>query len=94
MLFQFMTNAGPNSQTYLISGEVFPTALRGSGAGFAAACGKFGAVLSAFLFPLLLAQWGQTPILLVLIGTSILGALITLRFRIDTTGKNLDEIQP
>lgn len=92
MLFQFMTNAGPNSQTYLISGEVFPTALRGSGAGFAAACGKFGAVLSAFLFPLLLAQWGQTPILLVLIGTSILGALITLRFRIDTTGRNLDEI--
>ena len=92
MLFQFATNAGPNSQTYLISGEVFPTALRGSGSGFAAACGKFGAVLTAFLFPMLLAKWGQTPILLVLIGTSILGALITLRYRIDTTGKDLDSI--
>lgn len=92
ILFQFMTNAGPNSQTYLISGEVFPTALRGSGAGFAAACGKFGAVLAAFLFPILLASWGQTPTMIVLIGTSVLGAFITRRFRIDTTGKDLDSI--
>ena len=36
MLFNFMTNLGPNSQTYLIAGEVFPTAIRGIGAGFAA----------------------------------------------------------
>lgn len=92
IIFQFMTNAGPNSQTYLISGEVFPTALRGSGAGLAAACGKFGAVLTAFLFPVLLSSWGQTPIMIVLVGTSVLGAIITLRFRIDTTGKSLDSI--
>ena len=29
VLFSFMTNLGPNAQTYLLSGEVFPTALRG-----------------------------------------------------------------
>jgi nitrate/nitrite transporter NarK len=28
MLFNFMTNAGPNAMTYLIAGEVFPTSLR------------------------------------------------------------------
>jgi putative MFS transporter len=35
MLFNFMTNLGPNAQTYLLAGEVFPTAIRGAGAGFA-----------------------------------------------------------
>jgi len=37
MLFNFMTNLGPNAQTYLLAGEVFPTAIRRKGAGFAAA---------------------------------------------------------
>ena len=31
MLFNFMTNLGPNAQTYLLAGEVFPTAIRGKG---------------------------------------------------------------
>ena len=34
----------------------------------------------------------QTPTMIVLIGTSVLGAFITRRFRIDTTGKDLDSI--
>ena len=51
MLFDFMTNLGPNAQTYLLAGEVFPTAVRGQGAGFAAAFAKIGAVTTAFLFP-------------------------------------------
>ena len=50
MLFDFMTNLGPNAQTYLIAGEVFPTEVRGMGAGFAAAFAKIGAVATAFLF--------------------------------------------
>src|SRR5580704_18638231 len=54
MLFNFMTNLGPNAQTYLLAGEVFPTAIRGKGAGFAAAFAKIGAVMTAFLFPILL----------------------------------------
>jgi hypothetical protein len=36
MLFNFMTNLGRNARTYLLAGEVFPTAMRGKGAGFAA----------------------------------------------------------
>lgn len=33
MLFNYMTNLGPNAQTYLLAGEVFPTAIRGHGRG-------------------------------------------------------------
>jgi MFS family permease len=92
MLFNFMTNLGPNSQTYLIAGEVFPTSIRGTGAGFAAAAAKIGAVLTAFLFPILLADIGIQNLLHILVGTSILGAVVTWVFRIETTGVNLERI--
>ena len=90
MLFNFMTNVGPNAQTYLLAGEVFPTEVRGKGAGFAAAFAKVGAVLTAFLFPVLLADTGVDFLLIVLIATSLLGAWITWQFRIETTGVSLE----
>jgi len=92
MLFNFMTNLGPNAQTYLLAGEVFPTAIRGTGAGFAAAVGKIGAVATAFLFPILLTGIGTGPLLYILVGTSILGAVVTWIFRIETNGVSLDDI--
>ena len=92
MIFNFMTNMGPNAQTYLIAGEVFPTKVRATGAGFAAAFAKIGAVSTAFLFPILLADIGTKNLLYILVGTSLLGALVTWAFRIQTTGVNLEEI--
>ena len=90
MLFNFMTNLGPNAQTYLIAGEVFPTQMRGKGAGFAASFAKIGAVTTAFLFPILLADLGTQALLYILVGTSLLGALVTQLFRIETKGVNMD----
>ncbi len=92
MIFNFMTNLGPNSQTYLLAGEVFPTHIRGKGAGFAAAFAKMGAVLTAFTFPVVLAEIGTDVLLTALVFTSLLGALITWWFRIETAGVNLEEI--
>jgi MFS family permease len=92
MMFNFMTNIGPNAQTYLLAGEVFPTAVRGMGAGFAAAFAKIGAVATAFLFPILLVAIGTRALLYGLVVTSILGAIVTWLYRIETTGVNLDEI--
>jgi MFS family permease len=90
MLFNLMTNLGPNSQTYLLAGEVFPTSIRGKGAGFAAAFSKIGAVSTAFLFPILLADIGTRMLLYILVGTSMLGAIVTWVFRIETTGIDLE----
>jgi putative MFS transporter len=92
MLFNFMTNLGPNAQTYLLAGEVFPTAVRGKGAGFAAAFAKIGAVATAFLFPILLVSLGTRLLLYGLIVASLLGAAVTWMYRIETTGVNLDTI--
>ena len=92
VVFQFMTNLGPNSQTYLLAGEVFPVPLRGLGAGLAAAAGKVGAILTAFLFPILLVQWGSQGLLPLLVVLSLLGAVVTWRFRIETKGADLAQI--
>ncbi|GHC04936.1 MFS transporter [Cerasicoccus arenae] len=92
MLFFFMTNLGPNAMTYLIAGEVFPTHVRGMGAGFAASFAKIGAVLTAFLFPILLADIGTEMLLFFLVGASVLGAVVTFIFAIETRGLNLETI--
>jgi hypothetical protein len=93
MLLSFMTNMGPNAMTYLVAGEVFPTSIRGRGAGFAASFAKIGAVLTAFLFPILLKDIGADLLLLILVGTSLLGALVTWLYAIETKGINLEEIR-
>lgn len=93
IVFNFMTNLGPNAMTYVLAGEVFPTEIRGMGAGFAASFAKVGAVLTAFFFPILRQDIGTAPLLYILAGTSILGAVITFVFRIEPNGKSLEELR-
>ncbi len=97
MMFNYMTNLGPNAQTYLLAGEVFPTAIRGYGAGFAASFAKIGAVLTAFLFPILLKAIGTQALLVCLIIASLLGAVATWVWRVETRGvlkATSERIQP
>ena len=91
-LYNFMTNMGPNAQTYLLAGEVFPTSIRGRGAGFAAAFATIGAVTTAFLFPVLLVHVGTGLLLAILVATLLMGAWVTWQFRIETSQVNLEEL--
>jgi nitrate/nitrite transporter NarK len=75
-----------------LAGEVFPTRIRGKGAGVAAAIAKIGAVLTAFLFPVLIADIGTSALLYGLVAASLAGAVITYLFRIGTTGVSLETI--
>lgn len=92
LIFNFMDNLGPNSQTYIIAGEVFPTKLRARGAGLAATIGKIGALISTFLFPILIVKLGITALLFLLVGASILGAILTYCFKFETANKNLENV--
>jgi len=49
-LANFFTNFGPNVTTFIIPGEIFPTRYRSTAHGFAAACGKLGAIVSQIIF--------------------------------------------
>jgi MFS family permease len=90
ILFQFMTNIGPNAQTYVIAGEVFPVNMRGKGAGFAASFAKIGAVLTTFLFPILLIAIGTSALLFILVVTSLIGAWVTYKLGFETKGISMD----
>jgi len=49
-LTQFFQNFGPNTTTFIIPGELFPTKYRSTAFGIAAASGKLGAIISAIGF--------------------------------------------
>jgi putative MFS transporter len=51
-----------------------------------------GAVLTAFAFPVVLAEAGTDILLTALVFTSLLSARVTGWFRIETAGVNLEEI--
>ncbi|MGJ3247657.1 MAG: MFS transporter [Elainellaceae cyanobacterium] len=88
-VFNLLMNAGPNSTTFLLSGEVFPTSIRASGAGFAAAFAKAGAVLGTFALPLLQTSLGVPLLLVILSFICVIAAVLTYLLRIETTGRSL-----
>jgi len=93
IVFNLFMNMGPNSTTYVLPAELFPTQLRATGAGFAAAVAKFGATLGVFVLPILQARVGVSGVLLLMIGVSILGLLSTWLFRVDDSEKSLEAHQ-
>jgi hypothetical protein len=62
------------------------------GAGFAAMVAKIGAVGTTFGFPILMASIGTRGLLYALVLTSVLGAVVTWLYRIETTGVSLDRV--
>lgn len=92
ILFNLLMNMGPNATTFLLSGEVFPTAIRATGAGFAAAVAKAGAILGAFVLPVLEERLGVEWLLVGLALVCILAALLTFVLRVASLGRSLESI--
>ncbi len=55
-LAYLFTEFGPNVTTFLYPAEIFPVTVRTTAHGIAAATGKVGAFIGAFIFPLMLAS--------------------------------------
>ena len=81
ILFNLAMNWGPNSTTFLLSGEVFPPAIRASGAGLAGAIAKSGAVIGALCLPILQVQIGVSFLLKGLALICLLAAVVTYLLR-------------
>lgn len=73
----FFVNFGPNSTTFLIPSEIFPTAIRAKGHGISAAIAKVGAFVGAFFLPGLLHQLGLGITLGILCIVSLFGVAFT-----------------
>ena len=81
VLFNLLMNLGPNSTTFLLSGELFPPAIRASGAGLAGGVAKLGAVIGAIGLPILQASVGLETVLKGLACLCLLAAAVTYSLR-------------
>ncbi len=86
-LSSFFNQFGPNSVTFLVAAEVYPTPVRATAHGFSAAAGKAGALLAAVLYNYI----GIRTKFYFVSWFGLIGALLTLLFLPDTTGLDLKE---
>lgn len=80
ILFNLLMNAGPNSTTFTLPPILFPTQLRATAGGFAAAVAKIGATLGVFVLPILKGKFGVPAVLGMMAIVSALGLVVTLLF--------------
>jgi len=89
---QFVLNCTVNMTTFLLPVELFPTRVRASAHGIAAASGKAGAVLTAFAFGAVVDSIGLSGTLGLFSGIMALTACVTLLIP-ETRGKTLEDIE-
>ena len=87
-LSSFFNQFGPNSVTFLVAAEVFPTPIRATAHGFSAAVGKLGALHAAVMYNYLETTEEKFRIVC---WFGLAGAILTWLFLPDTTGLDLKE---
>lgn len=90
-LSYFFIEFGPNTMTFVLPSEIFPTSVRTTGHGIAAGIGKLGAFIGVFLVPQLQTTIGLRGMLLVAGVASIGGLLLTFLLP-ETSRRSLDDI--
>lgn len=98
-LAQFFFNFGPNTTTFVVPGEVFPTRVRATAHGISAASGKLGAIIATFGFNKLVEIGGKQgdhaflpQTLGIFAAVMFLGLLCTFLIP-ETKGMSLEEIE-
>lgn len=86
-LSSFFNQFGPNSVTFLVAGEVFPTPIRATAHGISACIGKAGALLASVLYNYIDTQTK----FYVVPWFGLAGMVLTLIWLPDTTGLDLKE---
>ena len=83
----FWNQFGPNSTTFLLAAEVFPTPIRATAHGISAANGKLGALIPAIVY----SYVGNHTKFWIVSWFGLLGFALTVIFIPDTTGLDLRE---
>ena len=85
-------NAGPGILDFVYPTELFPTPLRASGTGLAAAVSRAGGVVGTLLFPTLVSAWGLGNALWLFVACGVLGVAICVLLAPETKGERLEDI--
>ena len=76
----FFTNFGPNTTTFIIPSEIYPSAVRATCHGISAAAGKVGAIIGAAGFPPCIQAVGLDGVMYICAGIALAGLLVTVRW--------------
>jgi MFS family permease len=87
----FFAEFGPNTTTFVMAAECFPTNIRSTAHGIASGLAKVGAFIGVFLFPVIQRDLGTAGALELSAGFSAVGVLLTLLIP-ETAGLSLEEI--
>jgi len=86
----FFSNFGPNSTTFILPSETFPSNIRSTLNGFSAAMGKAGATLGSAAFKPMADALGLQLTMVVCAAVALCGLLITFFFVEDRRGASMD----
>jgi PHS family inorganic phosphate transporter-like MFS transporter len=87
----FFAEFGPNTTTFVLAGELYPTSARSTGHGISAGVAKVGAFIGVFLFPIIKTNAGVSGALEISAVFALVGLLLTLVIP-EPSGKSLDEL--
>jgi putative MFS transporter len=85
-------NLGAWGVVYAYSPELYPTAVRATGAGVAAAVGRLGGIIGPFLTPVLVPTLGQSGVFVMFMVVLLVTALSVWLLAEETRGRSLEEI--
>jgi putative MFS transporter len=85
-------NLGAWAIVYTYSPELYPTAIRATGAGMAAAVGRIGGIIGPFLTPVLVPTLGQSGVFALFMVMLVVTALNVWLLAEETKGRSLEEI--
>ncbi|VDB83815.1 unnamed protein product [Peniophora sp. CBMAI 1063] len=88
-LANFFQNFGPNTTTFVIPGEAFPTRYRATAHGISAASGKVGAIVAQIIFYL---HGGSIRLILRIFAFIMLSGIFSTLLLPETKSKSLEEI--
>jgi putative MFS transporter len=87
-------NLGAWGVVYTLSPELYPTALRATGAGAAAAVGRIGGIIGPFLTATLVGSAGQPAVFALFTALLVVTAVAVALLGEETKGRSLEEIAP
>ncbi len=94
--FLYFFSLGAWGAVYAYTPEMYPTEARGSGAGWAAAVGRIGAIAAPYVVGVIYQSYGKitgyTTVFALLTGVFVLVAVAVLLLGVETKGKTLDEL--
>jgi MFS transporter, putative metabolite:H+ symporter len=85
-------NLGAWGVVYTYSPELYPTAIRASGAGTAASVGRLGGIIGPFITPVLVTALNQSGVFALYTAILLVVAFVVLVLAEETKGRSLEEI--